>query len=112
MTAVPEPDATEIEVEQAIALVADGGFLLDVREQNEWDAGHSPDAHLLPMSVIQERFAEVPDDRTVYVICHSGGRSARVTAYLRSLDLDAINVAGGMLAWQAAGSEVVQSSAT
>ena len=104
--------ATEVEVEDAIALVADGGYLLDVREQNEWDAGHAPDAHLLPMSAIQERIDEVPEDRTVYVVCHSGARSERVSAYLRSLDLDAINVLGGMMAWRAAGGEVVQSSAT
>ena len=112
MTPAPSAGATEIEVEDAIALVADGGYLLDVREQNEWDAGHVPGAHLLPMSTIQDRIAEVPDDRTVYGVCHSGARSARVTGYLRSLDLDAVNVAGGMMAWQAAGGEVVQSSAT
>ena len=112
MTSAAGAGATEIDVEDAIALVADGGYLLDVREQNEWDAGHAPDAHLLPMSTIQERVAEVPHDRTVYVVCHSGARSERVTAYLRSLDLEAINVAGGMMAWQAAGGEVVQSSAT
>ncbi|MFM9877989.1 MAG: rhodanese-like domain-containing protein [Rhodoglobus sp.] len=112
MTVIPGANEAEIDVEQAIALTAQGAYLLDVREQSEWDAGHAPGAHLLPMSVIQQRLDEVPDDRSVYVICHSGARSARVTEYLRSLDLIAINVAGGMIAWQAAGGEMAHSPAT
>jgi rhodanese-related sulfurtransferase len=102
----------EIDTDEAIALIAGGAYLLDVREQNEWDAVHAPAAVLLPMSVIHERVDEVPADRTVYVVCHSGARSAKVAAFLRSEGIDAVNVAGGMLAWQAAGGEVVASSAT
>ena len=102
----------EVDSDQAIALVTGGAYLLDVREQNEWDTVHAPTAVLLPVSVIQDRVDEVPIDRTVYVVCHSGARSARVAAFLRSEGVDAVNIAGGMLAWQASGGEVVASSAT
>lgn len=102
----------EVQVDEAFAIVAGGGWLLDVRETPEWDAVHTSAAHLIPLSEIQSRVNEVPDDTTVYVICHSGGRSARAVAYLRSTGRDAVNIAGGMLAWQAAGGEIAASPAT
>ena len=91
--------------EEAVALVAAGLPLVDVREQDEWDAGHAPEAIFLPMSQIQERLDELPDGRML-VICHSGGRSARVTEYLLGQGHDAVNVEGGMLAWPHAGGSV------
>ena len=96
----------EIGADDAVALVRDGAYLLDVREQDEWDAGHAPQAHLLPMSVIQDRIAEVPTDAQVLVVCHSGMRSMRVTDFLLKQGYDAINVTGGMIAWNAAGGEL------
>jgi rhodanese-related sulfurtransferase len=77
--------------------------LLDVREQDEWDAGHAPDALHIPMSELAGRLGELPEDREVLVICRSGGRSARVTEYLNANGWDARNVDGGMQSWQAAG---------
>ncbi|OLF18365.1 rhodanese-like domain-containing protein [Actinophytocola xanthii] len=77
--------------------------LLDVREQDEWDAGHAPDALHIPMSELAGRLGELPEDRDVLVICRSGGRSARVTEYLNANGWDARNVDGGMQSWQAAG---------
>jgi rhodanese-related sulfurtransferase len=77
--------------------------LLDVREQDEWDAGHAPDALHIPMSELAGRLGELPEDRGVLVICRSGGRSARVTEYLNANGWDARNVDGGMQSWQAAG---------
>ena len=95
---MPEVDATE-----AIALVADGTLLIDVREQDEWDAGHAPDARLLPLSQLQERVGELPENTKLLIVCHSGMRSMRATAFLRAEGLDAVNVIGGMVAWSAAG---------
>jgi rhodanese-related sulfurtransferase len=85
----------------------DGTLLLDVREQDEWDAGHAPDARHIPMSELAGRLGELPNDQDVYVICRSGGRSARVTAYLNGNGWDATNVDGGMQAWDAAGRKLV-----
>jgi rhodanese-related sulfurtransferase len=98
--------APEISVEEAIRLAASGALLIDVREQDEWDAGHAPTARLLPMSLLADRLEELPADERVLVICHSGGRSARVTDFLAQRGYDAINVAGGMTAWAAAGGPV------
>jgi len=95
---MPEVDAAE-----AIALVAGGTVLIDVREQDEWDAGHAPDARLVPLSQLQERVGELPENTKLLIVCHSGMRSMRATAFLRAEGLDAVNVIGGMVAWSAAG---------
>lgn len=87
------------------ALPADG-LLLDVREHDEWAAGHAADAVHVPMSELVERLGEITEraeGRRVHVVCKVGGRSAQVTAYLLQNGLDAVNVDGGMLAWEAAG---------
>jgi rhodanese-related sulfurtransferase len=80
-----------------------GPVLLDVREDDEWAAGHAPFARHIPMGELTGRLGELPQDGEVYVICRSGGRSARVTAYLNANGWDAVNVDGGMMAWAATG---------
>ena len=102
-------EAAQIPAEEAIALVAGEGWLLDVREHDEWDAVHSPEAHLIPMYEINGRLDEIPEDVPLVVICHSGYRSWQVTKALVDLGYDAVNVAGGMDAWQSAGGVVVTS---
>ncbi len=81
--------------------------LLDVREDDEWAAGRAPGAVHVPMTQLAERLDDIPDGDPVYVICRSGGRSARVTAYLNSQGWDSVNVAGGMGSWAAAGRPMV-----
>jgi rhodanese-related sulfurtransferase len=88
----------------------DGMLLLDVREQDEWDAGHAPQALHIPMSELAGRLEELPADQDVYVICRSGGRSARVAAYLNGNGWDATNVDGGMQSWESAGKPLVSDS--
>lgn len=83
--------------------VPEDGYLLDVREPDEWTAGHAPDAVHLPLGQLRARADEVPDDRNVYVVCRSGGRSAQAAAFLNAEGWSATNVDGGMQAWQAAG---------
>ncbi|MGK5737790.1 rhodanese-like domain-containing protein [Micromonospora sp. URMC 103] len=96
---VPTMTVTEID---------DATYLLDVREDDEWAAGHAPDAHHLPMMELPARLAEVPTDRDVAVICRSGGRSAQVVAYLTRNGWEQVrNVEGGMGEWAAAGRPVV-----
>lgn len=98
-----DDELPEVTVEEAIALVSAGTLLVDVREQDEWDAGHAPDARLLPLSELQERASELPADTQFLVVCHAGSRSLRATNYLLQQGFDAVNVAGGMTAWAAAG---------
>ncbi|WP_328547433.1 rhodanese-like domain-containing protein [Streptomyces platensis] len=85
-------------------------FLLDVREDDEWEAGHAEGALHIPMSEFVARYGELteaaPDAGKVYVLCRVGGRSAQVAQYLLQQGVDAVNVAGGMQAWEAAGRPV------
>ncbi|MEV8551694.1 rhodanese-like domain-containing protein [Streptomyces glaucescens] len=89
----------------------DDDFLLDVREDDEWQAGHAKGALHIPISDFVARYGELteaaPQDGRVNVICRSGGRSAQVTMYLAQQGIDAVNVDGGMQAWEAAGRPVV-----
>ena len=87
----------------ARALLDCGALLLDVREPEEWQAGHAPDALLMPMGQVRLRQAELPRDRRIVVVCRSGGRSAATTESLRTWGFDAVNLAGGMCAWVSAG---------
>lgn len=83
------------------------GYLLDVREHDEWNAGHAERAVHIPMGEVVARLAELPEDRRVHVVCRVGGRSAQVAQYLLAQGIDAVNVDGGMLGWEAAGRPLV-----
>lgn len=91
---------------EVAALPADG-YLIDVREDDEWRAGHAPNAVHVPLSELTARAGEVPADRDVYVICKVGGRSEQAVRYLNQLGRSTVNVAGGMLAWDAAGRPMI-----
>ena len=96
-----------------VADVPAGAVLLDVREDDEWAAGHAPEAVHVPVGQVMQRLAELASalpDRPVRVVCRSGARSARVTAYLREQGWDAVNVEGGMRAWAAASRPMVAES--
>jgi rhodanese-related sulfurtransferase len=91
------PEATPLSPRQ----LGPGTYLLDVREDEEWAAGHAPEAHRLPMADVPSRLGEVPTAGVVAVICRSGHRSAHVVAYLRAQGWGNVhNVAGGMMEWQ------------
>jgi rhodanese-related sulfurtransferase len=83
----------------------EGVALIDVREADEFAAGHVPGAVNVPMSSIGEHLDELPDE-PFDVICQLGGRSARVVEALTARGLDATNVEGGTSAWQDAGYDV------
>ena len=84
-----------------------GVFLLDVREADEWAAGHAPDAVHMPVGTLAERAREIPQDREVYVICRSGARSAYAVQALAGAGWTAVNVADGMTGWAVAGRAMV-----
>jgi rhodanese-related sulfurtransferase len=84
---------------------AEGHALIDVREPHEWAAGHAPDAVHLPLDELEP--ARLPAAERLLCICRSGARSSRAVAVLRSAGYDAVNVEGGMNAWQADGLPVV-----
>lgn len=93
----------EIDPGTANALVEGGALLLDVRNDDEWEAGHAPAALHLPLGELSARHTELPTDRRIVVICRSGGRSAKATEALVGAGYGAVNLAGGMQAWAALG---------
>jgi rhodanese-related sulfurtransferase len=96
---VPGIDAAEVSSE---------AYLLDVRESDEWAAGHAPSAHHLPMYEVPARLDEIPLAGEVVVVCRVGARSAQVVDYLRAAGRDnVVNLDGGMIAWANAGREIV-----
>lgn len=98
------------------AAVPSDGFVLDVRENDEWAAGHVEGALHIPMSDFVGRFGELTesaeDGRRVHVMCRVGGRSAQVTQYLVQQGVDAVNIDGGMQAWDGAGRPMVTDNGT
>jgi len=84
-----------------------GVFLLDVREADEWAAGHAPDAVHVRLGDLRARGGELPRDRELYVICRSGTRSAYAAQALAGAGWHAINVADGMTGWAVAGRPMV-----
>ena len=106
MNADMPPHVPEIEVS---GIPADA-HLLDVREPIEWLAGHIEGAQHIPMNDVPARLAEIPEEADIAVICKGGGRSAQVTAYLNQQGRRAVNVAGGMIAWDRSGKAMVSDS--
>jgi rhodanese-related sulfurtransferase len=91
--------------------VESDSYLLDVREPDEWAAGHAPGAHHVPMMEVPARLAEVPADADVVIVCRSGGRSGQVVSYLMGHGYDNVrNLDGGMQSWAAAGRDMVSES--
>lgn len=94
---------TSVGPEEAAALVAAGGLLLDVREPADWRAGHAPRARHIPLGELAARVGEVPADRPVITVCPSGARSRQAAALLAHDHNQIYNLSGGMRAWVQAG---------
>lgn len=73
--------------------------ILDVREQQEFRAGHIKGAQLIPLGQLGKRTHEIRDDRPVITVCRSGNRSAQAARLLRSKGFDVQNMSGGMSQW-------------
>jgi rhodanese-related sulfurtransferase len=93
-----------IDVHEASRRQAAGALLIDVRQPEEWNAGHAPYARLIPLGSMSARLAEIPQDRDVLLICRSGNRSGTAQRQLLQLGYEKVfNVSGGMNAWAGAG---------
>ncbi len=104
------PRVPEVDVSQLEAGAQPASYLLDVREDDEWDAGHVDGAQHIPLMQVPTRLDEIPADTRVMVICRSGSRSAQATAFLVRHGVDAVNVTGGMKSWEAAGRPIIATS--
>ncbi len=84
-----------------------GSIVLDVREADEWEAGHIQGALHIPLAELPMRVGELRQDENIVVVCRMGGRSAQAVAWLVHHGYDAINLDGGMGAWAATGRPMV-----
>ena len=103
--------ADGIDVKQASSMSKQGALLLDVREQDEYTAGHAPNAQLIPLGQLSSRLSEIAahKDKPIVVMCRSGRRSAKAVALLQEAGYSQVsNVKGGIQAWEGEGLEVVK----
>jgi rhodanese-related sulfurtransferase len=106
-----KPTVPEIDVATLVDDLAAGkdAQIVDVREQDEWVAGHMSGAIHIPLGHLASRTRELDPARPVVLVCRSGNRSASATdLLLRSGFRDVKNLVGGMIAWVRAGQPVVR----
>ena len=89
----------EIDVDELAARLDAGAALFDVREPDEYTEAHVGGAVLVPLATVPDELERFRVAGPVHVICRSGARSARAVELLLARDIDAVNVAGGTLAW-------------
>lgn len=77
--------------------------LLDVREPDEWQAGHIAGSQHIPLGQLRARIGEIPTDRTILTVCRHGNRSDAAARGLRTLGYTVENLDGGVTAWKQAG---------
>jgi rhodanese-related sulfurtransferase len=97
----------EVDIHELARLADTGIRLFDVREVQEYVAGHIPGSLLVPLSELTGRVDEFRGEGPAYVVCRSGGRSLQACQYLVEAGVEVVNVAGGTLAWLDADYDVV-----
>ena len=96
-----------VNVAEALELVASDALLLDVREDNEWQAGRARNAVHVALGELGDHVEDIAFDRAIVCVCRSGVRSKRASLFLLEQGLDAVNLEGGMLAWASEGNDLV-----
>ncbi|MEQ6902928.1 rhodanese-like domain-containing protein [Nocardioides sp. YIM 152588] len=111
MTDQPTPDTAtdthqieDVDPARALALAGEGALLLDVREDDEWAAGHIPGSVHMRLGDLDP--SRVPAGVRVVAVCRSGSRSRRAATMLATAGFDVVNLAGGVMAWHGAGLEL------
>lgn len=97
--------AAEISV-QDLAALGTAAHIIDVREPGEWEQGHIGHASLVPLATVPGHLDSF-DGEPTYIVCRSGNRSGQACEFLGGRGHSVVNVAGGMIAWAAAGFDVV-----
>ncbi len=96
--------AKEVTVEEAAKLRDSGAFMLDVREQSEWDQFHIPGATLVPLGTLPDKLDTLPKDKDIVVVCRTGRRSAEARDILLKAGFTNVtSMAGGVTDWQSKG---------
>ncbi len=95
--------AHEISVSDLALEIETGAWVLDVRENHEFDDGHVPTAHHIPLNQVPDNIHLIPKEEKIFVICAAGGRSMVAADFLLGHGYDAVSVAGGTGSWAASG---------
>ena len=74
--------------------------ILDVREVDEFQAGHIEGALNAPLSTLENGYEQLDSSKRYYVICQGGMRSERACQFLETKGFDVVNVEGGMNQWK------------
>jgi rhodanese-related sulfurtransferase len=91
----------EISLQEAHRKYQQGAFLLDVREQHEWDEYHVPDSKLIPLGELDQRLREIPRNKDIVVICRNGNRSQEGRDILLQAGFTRVtSMAGGIAEWE------------
>lgn len=101
----------EVDIDELAGLLGSGIRLIDVREPDEYTAGHVPGAVSVPLGTVPDHLDAFTGAGRTYVICRSGGRSGRAVEFVTGHGVDAVNVAGGTRAWIESGRDVVAGDA-
>lgn len=92
----------EIGARDVLAKRDGGAFVLDVRDQWEWNEYHMPNSTLIPLAQLPSRLSELPRDREIVVVCRSGNRSATARDILLKSGFPSVtSLGGGLLSWRA-----------
>ena len=100
----------DIGIDQVSESITAGSRLIDVRETDEYVAGHVPGAESWPLSGLAESFERLGNTDSLVIICRSGGRSAQACDFLAERGFDVSNVEGGTMAWAMSGRDLVEGS--
>jgi len=86
-------------------------LVVDVRQPEEYQAGHIAGAKLIPLGALSQRMKELPKDREIVCVCASGSRSRAAAKQLIGAGYTVLDMSGGMMTWQRAGLPMKKGSA-
>lgn len=92
---------------EAIDLIAVGAVVVDVRRESDWRRRHIPHSIHIPLGELEQRAAELPEDRLLITFCTGGLLSSGAANLLAELGFDAVNLGGGLIEWRAAGGALI-----
>ena len=100
-------DVQSVQVDEVNSLTANGALLLDVRETEEFESGHAPQAVHVALSDVPDHLGDFDSNQLIVCVCRSGGRSGRAAKFLAEQGYLVANCEGGRLAWAEAGLDMV-----
>lgn len=94
------PSIPEVSTQEVASRLDSNPFILDVREVAEYQDGHIPGSHLIPLGTLGARLQDLPRDQEIIVVCRSGNRSGMASRQLIGAGFKAVNMTGGMMSWR------------